>query len=137
MGTAGVRDDVRPRTLRFRARSDERIREEICERLTRHGRIDASDIDIRVANAEVTLEGDDRESKRLAEDVADSVFGVKDVNNQIKVQRSEMQAVGTTGRSSLGETSRAGENTGRVLGLAGTANTPEMTPPDRGEPKKA
>ena len=119
-------------------RSDERIREEICERLTRHGRIDASDIDIRVANAEVTLEGsvDDRESKRLAEDVAESVFGVKDVNNQIKVHRSELQPVGTRGRSSLGETPRAGENTGSVLGLAGTANTPEMTPPDRGEPKK-
>ena len=116
-------------------RSDERIHEELCERLTRHGRIDASDLDIRVQNGEVTLSGtvEDRDAKRLAEDVAESVFGVRDVNNQIKVHRSELQAVGTSGRRELGETPRPGENAGSVLGLAGTATTPEITPPDRGE----
>ena len=119
-------------------RADERINEDICERLTRHGRIDASDIEVRVVNGEVTLSGsvDDRESKRLAEDVVESVFGVRDVNNQIKVYKREMEAVGTVGRPRLGETPRPDENTGSVLGLAGTSNTPEITPPDRGQPKK-
>lgn len=119
-------------------RSDERIREEICERLTRHGRIDASDIEIRVAGGEVTLEGsvNDRDSKRLAEDVTESVFGVKDVTNHIKVYREEYQPVGTTGRREVGERPRTGESTRTVTGLAGTANTPEITPPDREEPRK-
>lgn len=113
-------------------RSDERIREEICERLTRHGRIDATDLEISVKNGEVTLSGsvDDREAKRLAEDLAEDVVGVRDVNNQIKVYRGDMQAVGTAG---------AARDSGKaaIEGLAGTANTPEITPPDRGEPKKA
>lgn len=133
-------------------RSDERINEEICERLTRHGRIDASDIEVRVTNGEVTLAGsvDDRESKRLADDVAESVFGVRDVNNQIKVYRRETEAVGTAGRDrgqgseargqgseTRGQGIGGAESTGSVLGLAGTANTPEITPPDTtGERKK-
>jgi osmotically-inducible protein OsmY len=119
-------------------RSDEHIREEVCERLTRHGRVDATDIEIRVANGEVTLEGsvNDRESKRLAEDVAESVFGVRDVTNHIKVRREEMEPVGTAGYRNMGDTRGTGEHTSSVLGLAGTANTPEITPPDREEPQK-
>lgn len=120
-------------------RSDERVREEICERLTRHGRIDATELEISVKNGEVTLSGsvDDREAKRLAEDLAEDVFGVRDVNNQIKVYRGEMQAVGTSGAGRSAASTRDRQAGGTVEGLAGTANTPEITPPDRGEPKKA
>jgi hypothetical protein len=73
-------------------RADNRIEEDINERLTQHGMIDASDVEVRVMNGEVTLSGhvDRREAKRLAEDVAESIFGVKEVHNQIKVkQRNE------------------------------------------------
>jgi hypothetical protein len=73
-------------------RSDQRIEEDINEQLTRHPMIDASEVEVTVQNCEVTLRGnvDHREAKRMAEDVAESVFGVKDVNNQIKVkQRGE------------------------------------------------
>ena len=68
-------------------RSDERIHEEVCERLTRHGHIDASDIEIDVHEGEVTLTGmvTDRQAKRLAEDVAESVTGVKDVHNRLRL----------------------------------------------------
>jgi hypothetical protein len=71
-------------------RSDERIREELNEALARHPEIDATDVEVRVANCEVTLAGTvtDRRTKRLAEDVAERVFGVKDVQNQIRVQPS-------------------------------------------------
>ena len=69
-------------------RSDERIREDVCEALARHPEVDASDIDVKVQNCEVTLTGNvtEREAKRIAEDVVERVFGVKDVQNQIKVK---------------------------------------------------
>lgn len=75
-------------------RSDERIKEDVCERLTAHGEIDASDIEVVVAEAEVTLSGTvgDRRTKRMAEDVADRVSGVKDVHNQIKLRAADLDA---------------------------------------------
>lgn len=71
-------------------RSNERVREDICERLTRHGQVDASDIDVQVQDGEVTLAGtvDTRQAKRLAEDTAFSVSGVRDVHNQLRVGSS-------------------------------------------------
>lgn len=68
-------------------RSDERIFEDVCERLTQHGQIDASDIEVSVKNGEVTLSGsiEDRYTKRMAEDLVDDVRGVKDVHNDLKV----------------------------------------------------
>jgi hypothetical protein len=70
-------------------RTDDRIHEEICERLTRHPGIDASEIDIKVKEGEVTLSGTvyERRFKHMAEDVADAVSGVKDVKNEIKVDK--------------------------------------------------
>ena len=70
-------------------RADERIREDICERLTQHSDLDASDLDIRVQNGAVTLDGTvtDRWAKRTAEDVADGVWGVKEVINQIRIMQ--------------------------------------------------
>jgi hypothetical protein len=70
-------------------RSDDRIREDVNERLTRHPDIDASDIDVRVDNCEVVLTGvvEDRRAKRLAEDIVEDVWGVDDVRNELKVRR--------------------------------------------------
>jgi sporulation protein YlmC with PRC-barrel domain len=72
-------------------RSDERITEDVCERLTRHGRVDASDIEIAVQNGEVFLKGTvpDRQMKRMAEDAAEGITGVKDVHNDIKVEQQQ------------------------------------------------
>jgi len=76
-------------------RSDERIREEVSDRLSQHGRIDASDMDVQVRNGEVTLGGNanSRDEKRMAEDVAASVQGVTDVNNQIKVKQGFLNQI--------------------------------------------
>jgi osmotically-inducible protein OsmY len=70
-------------------RLDERIREDVCERLADHPHIDASDIEVVVKDGEVTLVGlvDHRRTKRLAEDVTEEVRGVKDIHNQIKVKK--------------------------------------------------
>jgi hypothetical protein len=69
-------------------RSDERILENVNERLEEHGDLDASDISVAVSGGEVTLEGtvEDRQSKRLAEDLAHAVSGVRDVQNRLGVQ---------------------------------------------------
>jgi BON domain len=70
-------------------RSDERIREEVCEHLADHPYIDAREIEVSVVEGEVTLSGfvDARIAKRAAEDCADHVRGVKDVHNRLRVQK--------------------------------------------------
>jgi hypothetical protein len=77
-------------------RSDARIREDVCDRLTDDAQIDASEIDVKVSNCEVTLAGtvDNREEKRRAEDCAESVSGVRNVQNNIRVQ--DKASVGAT-----------------------------------------
>jgi hypothetical protein len=69
-------------------RADSRILEEVCDRLTQHGRLDASDMEVSVENGEVTLTGqvDSRWAKREAEAVADTVSGVRDVHNRLVVK---------------------------------------------------
>lgn len=78
-------------------RSDERIREDICERLMTSP-YDASDVEVSVSRGEVTLTGTvpSRADKWGIEDVADTILGVQDVNNQIRVHRGEERTSGTT-----------------------------------------
>jgi hypothetical protein len=73
------------------ARSDDRIREDVCDEISDDGEIDAGDIDIEVKNREVTLSGTvpERYMKHRAEDIADSCRGVRDVHNHIRVQRRD------------------------------------------------
>jgi hypothetical protein len=68
-------------------RSDERLREDICERLTEAHDIDASDISVEVSGAEVTLSGSvpDRRMKRAAEDMIEECSGVKQVHNALRI----------------------------------------------------
>jgi hypothetical protein len=85
-------------------RSDERIREELSDRLTDDPWIDASDIEVRVQSGVVTLTGqvENRDDKRRAEDIAEDISGVRDVSNQLHVERREgvMEKIGeaVTGR---------------------------------------
>jgi osmotically-inducible protein OsmY len=71
-------------------RSDARIHEDVCEYLMRHGDLDAGDIEVTVNNGEVTLAGtvESRRAKHLAEDLAESVSGVKNVNSRLRVVQS-------------------------------------------------
>lgn len=68
-------------------RADEAILDDVCTRLTQHGQVDASEIEVEVNQREVTLKGTvhSRPAKRRAEDVADSVPGVKDVHNRLTI----------------------------------------------------
>ena len=69
-------------------RSDERIKDDINCRLTDDAYVDASEIDVAVENSEVILTGTvpDRSSKRRAEDIAELVSGVKNVENRLRVK---------------------------------------------------
>ena len=102
-------------------RSDDRIKEDVSERLTDHPYIDASGIELVVVDAEVTLTGtvNDRRSKRLAEDVAEQARGVKDVHNQIRV------SAGATETATSGTTAQTGSEAGRKspTGTSGTDKT--------------
>lgn len=68
-------------------RTDERIREDVCERLGRSG-LDVADVSVDVAAGRVTLQGtvDDRRAKHAIEDCADACMGVEDVDNRIRVR---------------------------------------------------
>jgi len=71
-------------------RSDDRIKEDINDRLTDHSYLDASNIDVEVNNGEVVLSGnvDSRWAKRQAEDIAEDISGVKNVENRIRVEEN-------------------------------------------------
>lgn len=70
-------------------RSDERIREFICERLTQLHQLDVSDVGVSVTDGRVMLDGTvpERYMKYRIEDTADSCWGVRDVENHIRVQQ--------------------------------------------------
>jgi hypothetical protein len=70
-------------------RSNERIREDVCQAMTDHPRLDCSDVEVTVEDGQVILEGTvrDRWLKRLAEDVAYEVRGVDEVLNRIRIRR--------------------------------------------------
>lgn len=82
-------------------RSDDRLREDVCEALSNHYSIDASEVEVNVTEGVLTLSGhvENRHMKRMIEDVVDHVSGITDVNNEIKVQsqtQSHSQSNSTT-----------------------------------------
>jgi len=95
VGTQGLPDDL-PEDVgisfagcgpRNYQRSDERIGEDINERLTRAASIDATNVEVRIQDGEVTLLGvvHCRHDRDLAENIASAVSGVKEVNNHIRI----------------------------------------------------
>jgi BON domain len=115
-------------------RSDERIREDVSDRLTDDPYVDASEIEVNVSGSEVTLSGtvDSREARRRAEDIAESVGGVTHVQNNLRVQRQgssggSSSAFGTGATSSAGgasadrTTSSTGTGAGSSTGTSATS----------------
>lgn len=87
----GGRVSFRGRGPKNYRRGDDRILEEVNERLTDDHDVDASDVEVRVENGEVTLSGtvNSRHEKRMAEDIAESCQGVVDVHNRLRVSDRE------------------------------------------------
>lgn len=68
-------------------RSDERIREDVCELLTYDSGIDVGDVEVSVSEGVVTLSGivNSRAEKRLLEDLIERVRGITDVQNLLRI----------------------------------------------------
>ena len=99
-------------------RSDEKIIEEACQRLERDGEIDAVNIEVSAQDGVIRLCGtvEDRQTKRRAEECVESIYGVRDVMNELRVTQQSGQerqsSQGTqaqSGRST--QTSQAGQGT--------------------------
>jgi osmotically-inducible protein OsmY len=107
----------RGRGPRNYTRSDDRIREDVNDRLSDDPHIDASEVAVRVSDGEVTLDGTVRSrwDKRHAEDIVDDVSGVKHVQNNLRVQQQ-------------------GALTGTAGQTAGTAHQGQTTPTAANEP---
>lgn len=108
-------------------RSNEQILEEACRRLEQDGAIDASDIEVSCDDGIVRLQGevDNRRAKRRAEDCVESVYGVRDVMNELTLRDSrngngngsrERQASGRREARSAGATGDADEAGSRQAG---------------------
>jgi len=68
-------------------RSDDRIYEEVCDKLMRHRGVDATHIGVKVSDGVVFLSGkvESRKMKRLAEEIVEILPGVQDVRNELSI----------------------------------------------------
>jgi len=84
----GERDSHQGRGPKNYVRSNERIRDDINDRLTDDHYVDASEIEVRVENGEVSLNGsiENRNQRHRAELIAEQVSGVTHVQNNLRVQ---------------------------------------------------
>lgn len=104
-------------------RSDERIREEICDRMTDDDSLDASDVTVQVRQGEVTLSGTvrNRGDKRRAEDLAESISGTREVTNNLRLSRDQNGADLTQGASiQVGPSGQSGQGSKTKSGASGS-----------------
>ena len=115
------RDRYRGKGPKNYRRSDERIKEDVNDRLS-EGYFDASDVDVAVQNAEVTLTGTvtSRSDKRRAEDIAESVSGVTHVENRLRVKQSGSDVYGSSTQTGYGSSMGTTGTTGATGSSTGT-----------------
>jgi hypothetical protein len=103
-------------------RSDERIREDVSERIARSW-VNAEDVEVKVEKGEVTLTGfvESREDKRRLEDLADDVFGVEEVHNDLRLRRESTTQ--TLGSGQAQQTAGTQGTTGQQAGQRGQQGT--------------
>ena len=89
-------------------RSDERLKEDICERLMNADHIDAGDVSVEVKDGKVSLEGtvSQRRMKHAIEDIVDDCIGVKDIDNRVRVSHGEEKRAETN--TSIGSSQGSG-----------------------------
>lgn len=91
-------------------RSDERLLEDACERLTHDPYVDARNINVTASDNEITLEGtvDSRMAKRRAEDCVHDISGVKHVQNNLRIEDNDDWSSGSSiDRTSTSKTGKS------------------------------
>ena len=118
-------DEHRGRGPKGYTRSDERIREDVNDRLTDDGWLDASDIEVQVSSSEVTLTGEvkSREEKRRAEDIADAVSGVKHVQNNLRIKDRSAASSSQGSTTQFGSTGSSTSGSSSLSGTSGAGTT--------------
>jgi osmotically-inducible protein OsmY len=119
-------------------RSDERLKEDISERLMESHHIDSSDVSIEVRGAKVVLDGTvpSRHMKHAIEDLVDVCPGVQDIDNRVRVANQNMrQSQGSHSQSLTGSSTSTGIGTGSSLG-SGTTGSGVTTPNGVNTPKR-
>ena len=103
---ASQRGEHRGRGPKGYRRSDDRIKDDVNDRLSDDEHLDASDIEVTVQDAVVILSGTvkDRWDKRRAETIAEGVSGVSNVENRIRVHSSLTSSFGTADQSTSNQT---------------------------------
>lgn len=86
-------------------RSDERLQEDISERLLEAYHIDSSEVTVAVQGAKVTLEGTvpSRHMKHAIEDMVDACPGVLEIDNRVRVAGPNYQG---SSPATMGETTK-------------------------------
>ena len=99
-------------------RTDERIREDVNERLMDDHHVDASSITVQVKDGTVTLSGtvDERWEKHRAEDIAEACSGVRDVQNNIRLASGGGATTSTSGSNATSQTGRSESGNGTSSG---------------------
>lgn len=114
-------------------RPDERVREDLNEKLTDADDIDASGITVEVSNGIATLNGTvgQRWMKHRAEDLAEGCSGVCDVNNQIRVKSppDDMQSPVPGARTSAAQSSQSSSaaTTAKTVDTTGSSQSTEAS----------
>lgn len=119
-------------------RSDEQILEEACLRLERAGEIDATEIEVTAEDGVIRLRGTvpDRATKRSAEECVESVYGARDVMNELRVasQGSEDSQSSRASQASQAASQRSQGVRGSQSSQASQPTTAEQS---GGEDKRA
>jgi hypothetical protein len=91
-------------------RSDERIKDDVCERIYNSDDFDASDVTVEVRSGVVTLDGtvSERRARYMLEDLAEATSGVKDVENRVRVSRESGGSLFGGSSGATGSTSASG-----------------------------
>jgi len=109
-------------------RSDDRIRDDVCEMLYRAHDIDVSNVSVESKSGTITLEGtvSDRRMKHRIEDLCEHCIGVNDVDNRIRVVREASSGFLTDrGRNESGADDRSTAGVSTSSSKKSTAgNTP-------------
>lgn len=106
-------------------RSDDRIIDDVNERLTNDDDLDASDIEVKCESGVLTLEGtvEQRWMKHRAEDLAEACAGVRQIDNRIQVEASSNYASGGLSQGLSASSSRVAQSSRKDVGSKGAGGT--------------